>query len=70
VVEGGVALRSGIGVEYDPAALPAAAGRLGLRRIVLFGSRATGDPFPTESSDVDIAISRSNRAGGCWSSET
>jgi predicted nucleotidyltransferase len=42
--------------------------RLGLRMAVLFGSRATGRPFPKPDSDADIAVldSRSNGTDRFW----
>jgi predicted nucleotidyltransferase len=43
--------------DVDTRALDAACRRLGLRRVVLFGSRATGAPPPDEESDLDLAIS-------------
>ena len=42
---------------YDAAALSTAAGRLGLRLVVRFGSRAAGAvPPPRDESDVDVAV--------------
>jgi predicted nucleotidyltransferase len=51
--------------ELDPEALDAVCRSFGLRRVILFGSYATGDPPPDENSDVDVAIS-----GGPASSPT
>jgi predicted nucleotidyltransferase len=47
---------------YDPARLEAACERLGLRLVVLFGSRAIGRPPPTPESDLDLAV-RAGPAG-------
>jgi predicted nucleotidyltransferase len=47
---------------FDRDALEAVSRRLGFRRVVLFGSRVTGSPPPTEESDLDIAVSRSGDA--------
>ncbi|MGH7552232.1 MAG: nucleotidyltransferase family protein [Longimicrobiales bacterium] len=44
-------------LDLDAAALEAASRRLGLRRVVLFGSYATGEPTPDAHSDVDVAVS-------------
>lgn len=44
-------------LEFEQAALESASRRLGLRRVVLFGSYATGEPAPDPDSDVDIAVS-------------
>jgi len=41
---------------YDAATLAAALARTGARFVVLFGSRVTGRPWPTEGSDVDLAV--------------
>jgi predicted nucleotidyltransferase len=43
-------------VEIDSMKLEAAARGLGLRMVVLFGSRATGSPPPTPESDLDVAV--------------
>lgn len=43
-------------VAYEPARLEAAARALGLRMVVLFGSRASGSPPPGPESDVDLAV--------------
>ncbi|MGH7461136.1 MAG: type VII toxin-antitoxin system MntA family adenylyltransferase antitoxin [Longimicrobiales bacterium] len=40
----------------DHAALDECCARLGLRMVVLFGSRATGSPPPQSDSDLDLAI--------------
>jgi predicted nucleotidyltransferase len=42
---------------YDPDRLGALCERLGIRRVVLFGSRATGSPPPGPASDLDLAVS-------------
>jgi uncharacterized protein len=47
----------GPSLDYDAAALEAAAERLGARMVVLFGSFATGNPPPGPDSDIDIALS-------------
>lgn len=47
----------GNSIEYDQAALESASRRLGLRRVVLFGSHATAEPAPGPDSDVDVAVS-------------
>lgn len=56
-------------LRYDPALLNAACARLGLRLVVLFGSRATGSPPPSSESDLDIAVlaDPSAPAGAFWS---
>jgi uncharacterized protein len=48
---------SSASIEYDAAALEAAAERLGARMVVLFGSFATGSPPPGPDSDIDLALS-------------
>jgi predicted nucleotidyltransferase len=49
-------------VDYDPARLEAVRAKLGLKLVVLFGSRATGSPPPAPDSDLDLAVLGS-RAG-------
>ncbi|MBI4545884.1 MAG: nucleotidyltransferase domain-containing protein [Gemmatimonadetes bacterium] len=44
-------------IEFDAALLDAVSKRLGLRRVILFGSRATREPPPLPESDIDLAIS-------------
>jgi predicted nucleotidyltransferase len=44
-------------LKYDAQALAAECDRLGLRRVILFGSYATGMPAPGPDSDVDLAVS-------------
>lgn len=43
-------------IDIDKERLAAAARRLGLRLVVLYGSYATLRPEPTSESDVDIAV--------------
>ena len=43
-------------IGIDKERLAAAAQKLGLRLVVLYGSRATQRPEPTPESDVDIAV--------------
>lgn len=43
-------------VDYDPAYLEAVCKELGLRMVVLYGSRAAGTPPPTAESDLDLAV--------------
>lgn len=43
-------------IPIDREQLAAAARRLGLRLVVLYGSQATRRPEPTSESDVDIAV--------------
>src|SRR5438094_3376407 len=50
-----------VSLEFDPAALHAAADRLELRMIVLFGSRATGSPPTGPESDLDLALAVADR---------
>lgn len=50
--------------EFEQAALESASRRLGLRRVVLFGSHATGEPAPGPDSDVDIAVSLAGSHSG------
>jgi predicted nucleotidyltransferase len=49
-------MTNGASFELDRPGLHEVAERLGLRMIVLFGSRATGTPPPGPDSDVDLAI--------------
>ncbi|MGH8579296.1 MAG: type VII toxin-antitoxin system MntA family adenylyltransferase antitoxin [Gammaproteobacteria bacterium] len=42
--------------DHDPQRLAQVAQKLGLRMVVLFGSRATGRPPPGPDSDIDIAV--------------
>ena len=42
--------------DIDKERLAAAARKLGLRLVVLYGSRATRSPEPTPESDADIAV--------------
>lgn len=48
-------------LNFDMALLDSACTRLGLRMLVLFGSHATGDPPPGPDSDVDLAVSFTDR---------
>lgn len=41
---------------YDPDRLAVACRRLGVRMLVVFGSRVTGRPLPTPESDLDLAV--------------
>ena len=43
-------------LHYDPSHLAAVCRELGLRLLVLYGSRATGTPPPTPDSDLDLAV--------------
>ena len=43
-------------LAYDPERLAQVAQAMGLRLVVLFGSRAKGSPPPAPESDVDIAV--------------
>jgi predicted nucleotidyltransferase len=49
-------LTGAVDLQYDPAGLETVCDRLGLRPVVLFGSRSTGSPPPTPESDLDVAI--------------
>lgn len=44
-------------LNYDAVALAAECDRLHLRRVILFGSYATGSPVPGPDSDIDLAVS-------------
>ena len=44
-------------VDFDRDLLIDICGKLRVRRLVLFGSRATGSPPPDQDSDLDLAIS-------------
>jgi predicted nucleotidyltransferase len=48
---------TGLPLDFDPDLLAESCRRLGIRRLVLFGSRATGTPPPDRESDLDLAIS-------------
>ncbi len=41
---------------HDAAALAAALAEMGARFVAAFGSRVTGRPWPTENSDIDLAV--------------
>ena len=43
-------------LHYDRSHLAAVCRELGLRLLVLYGSRATGTPPPTPDSDLDLAV--------------
>ena len=43
-------------IQYDPEALKPACEDLGLQLVLAFGSRVSGYPPPSESSDLDIAV--------------
>ena len=43
-------------LRFDAGKLDAACRALGLRLVVLFGSRASGSPIPSPESDLDLAI--------------
>jgi uncharacterized protein len=43
-------------MNIDQQKLEAVGRKLGLRLVVLFGSRATGSPPPTPESDLDVAV--------------
>lgn len=45
-------------LAYESKALESACEKLGLKLVVLFGSRATGSPPPQDSSDLDLAVRR------------
>jgi uncharacterized protein len=45
-----------VSIPYDPERLEAVCRELGLRLVVLFGSRATGMPPPPPESDLDVAV--------------
>lgn len=44
-------------LKYDAEALATECERLGLRRVILFGSHATGVPASGPDSDIDLAVS-------------
>ncbi len=53
-------------VEFDARKLTAVGERLGLRMVVLFGSRATGSPPPAAESDLDLAVAFSSGHSVSW----
>ena len=53
-------------VEFDARKLTAVGERLGLRMVILFGSRATGSPPPAAESDLDLAVAFSSGHRVSW----
>lgn len=58
--------------DFEPALLDEVSKRLGLRMVILFGSRATGEPRPLPDSDIDLAIcfAAPDRRASWWESYT
>lgn len=48
-------------LDFEPALLDDACRQLGLAMVVLYGSRATGEPPPHRDSDLDVAVRSAGR---------